>query len=94
MFSYGAKWLELQLSDWGDFPEMSTDDKLTELDVHNRMTVDEALQLCRRAELKEVIIIGFDKDDEFFTQSSKMTRQDALWALEWAKRHTLGLLND
>lgn len=68
--------------------------KPIELDAHNKMTVDEVLQLCRRAGLKEVLVIGFDENGDFFTQSSKMQKKDALWALEWAKLHTLGLRND
>ena len=59
------------------------------LDPHDRMTSKECLEYClKEAESYDsLVIIGFKKDDQFFTRSSHMTRKDALWlmhiAIDW-----------
>jgi hypothetical protein len=56
---------------------------LFQLPPHERMTPGECLEYCARnaADLKEVVVIAFDHDDELVIRSSGMTRRDALWLL-------------
>jgi hypothetical protein len=56
---------------------------LFQLPPHERMTPGECLEYCARnaGDLKEVIVIAFDHDDELVIRSSGMTRRDALWLL-------------
>jgi len=66
--------------------------EVVEFGPHTRMTPEEALTLCSREEWDEVIIIGYRKDSpDFATRSSHMSRECALWLVEHAKMHVLGL---
>lgn len=63
---------------------------VVDLGPHCRMTVDETLDLCKRDNMTDVIVVGYDADDEVVIRSSKMSRADAVYLLEQAKLHALG----
>jgi hypothetical protein len=65
-------------------------DKVIELGGHMRMTVEEALKSCLRADLQEVMIMGYDADGDLIIASSAMSRKDALWLAEKARQSALG----
>lgn len=46
---------------------------------------DVMLELAKRAELAEVVILGFDKAGEFFFSSNKADGGAVLWLLELAR---------
>jgi hypothetical protein len=52
-------------------------------------TVEQALNNSLSCNLKEVLIIGYDNDDDLFVRSSKMNRKDALWLLQSAIFYTM-----
>jgi hypothetical protein len=52
---------------------------------HCNMTVEQALESAKLAELTEVLIVGYFDDGTLCIRSSKMTRRDALWMAEHAK---------
>lgn len=64
--------------------------KVVELGPRSNMTPEEALALCSREQWKEVLIIGFDENDDFRARSSNMTRRDALWASEMLRNWAIG----
>jgi hypothetical protein len=45
-----------------------------------------ALRSAERLDWKDVLIIGYDADGFYMQRSSRMTRQEALWIIEAAKR--------
>lgn len=47
------------------------------------------LAAAERAELNEVVVIGFDADGEFYFASSQADGGDVLWLLEMAKKKLL-----
>lgn len=51
------------------------------------------LEMAKNAQLDEVVILGFDKDGEFFFSSNKADGGAVLWLLEMA-RHSLIKLTD
>jgi len=51
-------------------------------------TVQQTLDMAMGAELSEVLVIG-KQDGELYSQSSKMSRKDALWLIELARQHVL-----
>jgi len=61
-------------------------DKVVQLQAHTNMTPEEALAFCSRERWSEILIIGADENGEFTQRSSGMSKRDALWLLEWAKR--------
>lgn len=48
-----------------------------------------ALQFVEDDNLKDVLIIGMDADNELLVRSSKMDRKNALWLIELCKQHIL-----
>lgn len=64
-------------------------DNVHMLDPHARMTVEEALAYAAKEDLKDVLIIGYDQNDDLVVRSSAMNCKDALWMLEKAKHYTL-----
>ena len=66
-------------------------DNIHYLPPHTNMTVGQAFGTASRANLKEVIIIGYDEDGDFILNSSHMSRAEALFILEKAKLHTMGI---
>ena len=65
---------------------MSTDN-VYEMGGHDNMNVEETLSVSARAELTEVLIVGFTKDGDLYIASSEMTRKDGLWLAELAKQN-------
>jgi len=59
-----------------------------ELGAHSNMSVSQALELCLREKLTDVMILGY-KDDKLIIRSSTMSHKDALWMLKHAEIHTL-----
>jgi hypothetical protein len=51
---------------------------------------EEALEMAKAIDFKEVIVVGFDRDDKLHIYSNKITARDALWLLEIAKRVATG----
>ena len=47
------------------------------------------LELAKNGDLKEVVILGFDKAGDFFFSASKSGGPDVLWLLELAKKQLL-----
>jgi len=52
-------------------------------------TPEQALDSARQLEPKDLIVIGYDSDDEFFVRSSRMDRKTALWLCELLKNYTM-----
>lgn len=58
---------------------------VTRLDCAPENTIKCAVE----AKLKDVVIIGFDEDGEFFFASNKADGGDALWLLELARKRLM-----
>lgn len=65
--------------------------KVSELPLSENYKPNQALDAAKMADLNDVIIIG-RVDGEFFLTSSKMDTGQALYLLEHAKLHALGLV--
>jgi len=63
--------------------------QIIELGAHERMTVEEALQLTLREKPTEVLVLFFDAEDDFGLRSSIMSRKDALWLIELARQEIM-----
>jgi hypothetical protein len=50
------------------------------------MALQAVLTRCQLGEVTDVLIVGYDTDNDFISFSSKMTRADAVWLLEKAKQ--------
>lgn len=48
-------------------------------------TVDAAIDLASKANYKQIIILGYDKDDDLYVICSQMNNKDALWILRNAE---------
>lgn len=57
--------------------------------AHTNMTVDQALNYVLKENLSDVMIIGYDSNEELVIRSSHMSRSEALWLVEHAKQHVL-----
>ena len=53
------------------------------------VTVTGALDLASKIDYKEILILGYDKDDDLYVISSKMDSKDALWMLRNAEMEIL-----
>ena len=40
------------------------------------------------------MVIGYDHDNNLMVRSSAMSRKDANWMIDFAKRHAMNLLED
>ena len=49
------------------------------------------LELAKKGDLTEVVILGYDKDGRFFFSASKAAGPDVLWLLELAKSELIGM---
>lgn len=58
---------------------------VTTLDI----PVERVLDGAKKAELQDIIIIGYDKEGEFCFASDKSDGGNALWLLETAKKQLL-----
>lgn len=54
-------------------------------------TPEQALVSAGQARLEQVVVVGITEEGDLVTRSSRMTRAEALWLLETAKRWTLGV---
>ena len=61
----------------------------TERGRTSQQTLLEALETANKGELREVFIVGVDADEDIRLWSSDISRKDALWLAECAKRHAL-----
>jgi len=52
-------------------------------------TVEQALDMASKANYKEILILGYDKDDDLYVVSSQMDTKDALWILRNAENEIL-----
>lgn len=66
-------------------------DNVHYLPAHCNLKVDEAFTVAMRNNLKDVLIIGDDQNNNFVSITSHMTRADALFLLEKAKMHVMGI---
>jgi hypothetical protein len=69
---------------------MPEDNVVTLYDAHSHMTVDEALEVSKKSDFIDVVIAGYDRNEDFVVRCSHMSRKDALWISEQLKRHILG----
>lgn len=58
--------------------------------LRDSFTVEQALAATGQRELTDVLIVGIDGNNNVFITSSNMTRAQALWFAELAKRNALG----
>lgn len=67
-----------------------------ELGSTENMTVEECLAFAKRRskDLQDVMVIGCDANGAVISTSSKMTRAEALWLVEYIKMDILGVYND
>ena len=66
-------------------------DNVFEMGAHDNMSVKEAVEVVKRENLTEVLIIGYNKNDELVIRSSAMSASESLYLLEQAKMYTMGL---
>ena len=57
----------------------------------SHMNIRRVRKVIRERDWDQVMAIGYDKDGDLMICSSKMSRKDALWLLEQAKLHALGI---
>lgn len=62
---------------------------ITKLDLPPDRLLERAI-----GELDEVIIIGYDKDGDFYFASSKASGPEALWTLAMAQKKILEVFDD
>lgn len=61
---------------------------------------DEAVPVAKvlagavRAELSEVVVLGYTKDGEFYFSASEANGPDVLWLLEYAKKRLLEIVDE
>lgn len=61
---------------------------VTFMPASTNFTPEQALSSAKNCKLKEVLIIGYDEDDQLVIRSSKMDRADALWMIKEAENYT------
>lgn len=64
------------------------------LGATNTMTVEQALDSAKQADLEEVLIVGYNTDGELVVLSSRMNRRDALWLMECGKDYVMNGAQD
>lgn len=60
-------------------------DVVTTLDISPERVIDAA----KEAELQDVVVIGYDKDGDFYFAANQADGKDVLWLLEVAKKKLL-----
>lgn len=63
--------------------------KVVGLPASVNYTPEQALQSALKADLTDVMIIGYDKDNDLFVRSSKMTRAEGLFMVKKAEEWTM-----
>lgn len=68
--------------------------EIVDLGAHTNMTPAEALAVAARKDWEQVLIIGFcEGNDKLVSLSSHMTREKALWIIEFAKLYIMDRLD-
>lgn len=65
--------------------EIITLDVITKLDIPVERVIDGA----KKADLETAVVIGWDKDGEFYFASNKADGGEVLWLIEKAKKRLL-----
>lgn len=60
--------------------------KVIELPASTNYTAEQALQSALKADLTDVLILGYDQDGDLFVRSSKMTRAEGLFMVKKAEQ--------
>ena len=65
--------------------------KILEMGPHSFMTVSELAAFLKRnaGHFSDVMITGYDKDGNFISLSSSMSRKDALWIIKEAEKNVM-----
>ena len=66
-------------------------DNVSFLPLHSRMSVSDISSVINREEFDNVMVIGWGKDDRFICRVSEMKRSEALYMIEHARLHVLGI---
>ena len=64
-------------------------EKVIELPASVNYTAAQALHSALKANLTDVLVLGYDEDGDLFVRSSKMTRAEGLFMAEKAKQWTM-----
>lgn len=64
-------------------------EKVISLPASVNYTPEQALHSALKADLTDVMIIGYDEDGELFVRSSKMTRAEGLFMVEKAREWSM-----
>lgn len=60
-------------------------EKVISLPASTNYTAEQALHSALKADLTDVMVIGYDEDGDLFVRSSKMTRAEGLFMVEKAR---------
>lgn len=60
-------------------------EKIVELPASVNYTPEQALASALKADLTDVIVLGYDQDGDLFVRSSKMTRAEGLFMVKRAE---------
>lgn len=63
--------------------------KVIALPASINYTAEQALHSALKADLTDVMIIGYDEDGELFVRSSKLTRAEGLFMVEKAREWSM-----
>lgn len=63
--------------------------KVIQLPASVNYTAEQALHSALKADLIDVMVIGYDEDGELFVRSSKMTRAEGLFMVEKAREWSM-----
>lgn len=64
---------------------------LIEFPATSTLTVAQALDSAKQADLSDVLICGYDNQGCLFVRSSRMDRKDALWIAEQLKIYAMNI---
>lgn len=66
-------------------------DKVTSLPATVTFTVEQALHSALQLNMKDVLIIGYDQNNELVIRSSRIDRKTALWLVRDAEDYVRGV---
>jgi hypothetical protein len=64
-------------------------EKVIELPASTNYTAEQALNSALKADLTDVMVIGYDEDGNLFVRSSRMTRAEGLFMVEKAREWSM-----
>lgn len=67
--------------------------EVVELGPHERMSVDDALEVAKREQHEKVLILC-ESENDLFIRSNSMSRAESLWLLEKARLRVLGFRDE